>query len=230
MEGIRSEVQKGLFPGLDTALELLAEDYLPMVKTAAGETGAVLGGLATDGAKLADSPAFKSSFRDILDGNASTLDSMGHAGLSLADAAITLFASAQPLINMFFNWAEGVAAGIADTTRAADESGRLAEFWDMAARRGAILGDILGNVGGALGNIFSIGAADGAGGQMLRTIRDTTKEFENWTESEAGIESIAGCSSRAVTTWAPCGVFSRRWAVASPTSAAARSLRPSSTK
>jgi hypothetical protein len=192
MEGIRSEVQKGLFPGLDTALELLADDYLPMVKTAAGETGVVLGGLAADGAKLADSPAFKSSFREILEGNSTTLDSMGHAGLSLADAAITLFASAQPLINMFFKWAEGVAAGIADTTRAADESGRLADFWDKAARRGAILGDILGNVGGALSNIFSIGAADGAGGQMLRNIRETTAQLEKWTESEAGAAAIAG--------------------------------------
>lgn len=192
LTAIRGQVQAGLFPGLDTALTMLAGDYLPMVKTAAGETGVVLGGLAVEAAKTADSPMFKASFGEIVEGNSKTLGSLGGAGISLASAAVHLFASAQPLINTFFKWADGAAGTIEQTVMAANESGRLADFWDKAASRGALLGGILGNVGGALGTVFAIGASDGAGGQMLETLEDTTAELKKWTDSADGAAAIAG--------------------------------------
>lgn len=192
IEKIRTSAQAGLFPGVAEATSMLAKDYLPLVDAAAEKTGGVLGDLAVDAAKVADSPTFKSSFGTIVDGNAKTLDSMGHAGISLADAAVTLFASAQPLINTFFKWAAGAASTIDKTVQAANESGKLADFWDRAANRGESLWHILSNLGSALGDVFSIGADDAHGGKLLNTVERVTEELKEWTSSESGAAKIAG--------------------------------------
>lgn len=190
MEGVRRAAQSGLFPGLEDATQRLAEDFLPLLRKAARQTGNELGGLAVDAGKLADSGPWRQDFATATKANAVNLGLMGHVSLSLADAARSLYITALPVTRAFLKWADGAAQAVDKMVQANRASGDLDRFWQRAMKNGAQFGRILGDVGGALFNVFKIGSSP-TGTRLLDSVETMTKDFREWTSSASGAATIA---------------------------------------
>ena len=192
MEIVRRQAQAGLFPGVQSTTDRLARTYLPLLQTAARQTGNELGTLALDAGKLATSGPWQRDFQTVTTVNAINLGLMGKVGLNLANTARHLLVTGLPLVGMFLNWAVSASRTVEAMTQAGRGSGALAAFWARAATSGAIFGRILGDLGSALFTVFKIGNSSSGGGvALLGTVQQLTGQFKAWTTSAAGAKAIA---------------------------------------
>ncbi len=190
VEGLRRNLQAGMFDDFSEGTTRLARAYLPELNVAARQTGTVIGDLADEGSRMAASGPWQRDFGTVSAANAKNIGLMGESGLFLADAARSLITTGMPLATTFLTWARGASENVNAFVQAKRESGELAAFWQTAADRGATLGRILGNIATGLFNVFSIGGS-GQGASMLTNLEGMTAQFEAWTESEGGRKAIS---------------------------------------
>lgn len=79
---------------------------------------------------------------------------------------------------------DGVTKKFADFLSTAAGDGRLVMWVDEALNTLAQLGDILGNIGGAISGVFQAGET--AGGGFLKNLQTITASFENFVKSAEG--------------------------------------------
>lgn len=187
IDNLSKSAQQALFPGLQRALEII----MPMINTVAIPTvnafGAVLSKLAVDGAQ--DLRSFEKDFLDFGTGDGPVLmDKFGHTLLNLALALEDIVMAAMPLAQWLADLALKFSQYIRDTTEAARNSGRLAEFFNKVKDTLKLLGDILFNVGGILFKVFQ-GAAP-MGKRLLETFRDVTAETNKYLHTAEGIAAV----------------------------------------
>ena len=103
----------------------------------------------------------------------SKLSDVGGSFLPRLGAAIT------DVANKFNNWVSQAAA-----------DGSLARWIDRALTGFTNLGNTIVNAARAIGNIMDIGDKYGDGG-FLKYLRDLSLEFQQWTESSGGMQTIA---------------------------------------
>jgi hypothetical protein len=187
IDGLSKSAQDALFPGLQKALEIISPMINSVAIPAVTAFGKVLGNLAVDGAT--DLRSFEKDFLDFGTGDGPVLmDKFGHTLLNIAAAIEDVVMAAMPLAQWLADLALKFSQYIRDTTEAARNSGKLAEFFDKVKDTLKLLGDILFNVGGILYKVFQ-GAAP-MGKRLLETFRDVTDQTNKYLHTAEGMAAV----------------------------------------
>jgi len=187
---LRAEAGAELFPQLETALRsIVSSGLFDQLAGILRVTGRELGGVARYGADLVTSPAFRSDLATIGATNATIIGNFGRSAVNLGSALASLTATAAPLLRRFGAYVETMTAGVAATTEAGQQSGRLGAFLDRAGDSVAQFGRIIGNIIGGLLNLGKIAAP--AGQSLLDSFEKATEKFQELTGSDANRERFA---------------------------------------
>jgi hypothetical protein len=187
IDGLSKSAQEALFPGLQKALEIISPMINSVAIPAVTAFGKILGNLAVDGAT--DLRSFEKDFLDFGTGDGPVLmDKFGHTLLNIAAAIEDVVMAAMPLAQWLADLALKFSQYIRDTTEAARNSGRLAEFFVKVKDTLKLLGDILFNVGGILYKVFQ-GAAP-MGKRLLETFRDVTDQTNKYLHTAEGMAVV----------------------------------------
>jgi len=187
---MRLDVQEALFQGLADVVKPLANTYLPIAT--AGFQG-VARQTSIAARSVADFLLQGAQVQKVSQFSANLQVTWGNLAGALQPAVSALL----DLVTTGSNFLPGLTAGLNDWATAfsqriseAAKSGELAAFFQRAIDSLKTLGDIAGNVFGAIRNI--IGAASTEGGGFLQRIQEITQRFQDFTGSVAGQEAFGG--------------------------------------
>lgn len=185
---LQSVAQKGLLPGLGTALKEvnpLFDRLRPVVLS----TAEALGALAVQAGKLVGSDAFLGKLNRVGDENVTTITRLGKGGIAAANAFVTLLDAARPLISWFAILSQKFGEWMDKQSQAAVESGKFASFLDRTRSVMEQLGRIAVNVAAGFADIVTASAP--LGNKLLTDLEALTNKFKEWTGSATGQNSIA---------------------------------------
>lgn len=183
---IKLSAQEGLFPGVEEALRAIVEsNTIEKIATGFQRTGELVGEAA---AGIADMFALgaKNNLTKFLEANNRIIEvfvDRGGAGENVLTKLVRLFIrlrlAVQPVTERFAIWIASLIRGAAWATNTAEEVDNLAEFFNKAGDRAALLGDIGKNLIGIFINLGK--AASPAGTGLLKSFRAYTRELRNTT-------------------------------------------------
>jgi hypothetical protein len=183
IDDLRVKIQDTLFPKLKDAIEILVKSGLfEILNEKLADTGTAIGNAAIDFAKLFSNPTNLKNFSDVLDTNNETIEKMGTVLGNLTTSFITLLDAASPLITRFTDWVVTLTNGWQKTLDAKNAGDELTTTFNNAGDVAAQLGDIFGNLFGAIMNIGKAATGPGSGGQLLFDfLEEATAKFKEWT-------------------------------------------------
>lgn len=184
---IKMLTQDSFFGVIRDDVKDLSKVWLPELKKLLPGTGKVLGEVGEKLIGVFKSPENVEQLKGIWESNDKVIASLGGAIANLAETFIDLMEAAAPLAEEFADWIETITSGWRETTKANKESGKLSETLEYAGGVAKTLGDIFGNLFGAIGNIGKAASGPGSGGEMLlNLLRDVTEKWKEFTGSEEG--------------------------------------------
>lgn len=187
-DSLQLGVQQNLFVGLGDQVKLLGNTYLPTLKSG-------MGGIATEFNLVGKSVlGFATSAATVRDVNTIFRDTT--ASMAAArPAATNLLSVFRDLAAVGTGSLPKLASGFADATgklaaftAASRESGRMQEWITNATNTLKQLGSIAGNVGSALGSVFT--AAKASGADFLSTLDRVTATLANLLKSAQGQSAL----------------------------------------
>ena len=183
IDELKISIQDTLFPKLKDAIDILLKSGLfEILKTKLADTGSAIGDAAKDFSKLFSNPTNLKNFSDVLDTNNRTLGKMGKVTGNLATSFITLLDAASPLIDRFTDWVVTLTEGWNETLNAKNATGELTDMFNAAGDVASQLGDIIGNIFGAIMNMGKAASGPGSGGQMIFDfLEEATAKFKAFT-------------------------------------------------
>jgi phage-related protein len=119
----------------------------------------------------------------------SALVGIGTGAAGLTSALLPVLTAAAPLAETLATRFSTWATGLADAANSASGLASISDFMTTAAVAIDGLIRLITNLGGALGNVFAIGAD--SGNRMLGTLAGLAEQFRAFTESAAGQSTIA---------------------------------------
>lgn len=191
---LRNAVAEELLPRIKDAITILVEDpsLFPLLKTKLSETGQAAGEAAKDLARIITSAPNLKNLGTVMDTNNYVVGKSGKIIGNLYSMLMSLLAAADPLIRRFTDWIETLTGGWAATLETKNRTGKLTEIFDYAGDVAATLGDILGDVFGAIMNIGKAAAGPGSAGEgLLNTLRDGAANFKEWSNNKLADGTLA---------------------------------------
>lgn len=201
---LKASVQSAFFDKFEGQITKTAKALGGPLKKGMTDISAQFGKAAAEALKFGQSQAAIDGLKSVLGGTSSAL-----SGLSTAT---------QPVLKGFLD----VAAAVSDAfgskvgTALGDAAARFGTFLSTAAAsgqavswvQGAVavfrqLGDLLGNIGGILSDVFS--QANAVGGGFLNNLITITDKFREFTSSAAGQEAIGNIFSTLAAVAAQLG-------------------------
>jgi hypothetical protein len=179
--------QKELFPALEDAMKTM-QHMVPLF----AEFGAVIGKSAGNFVKLAAATLTNErnmgALAGILDDSVSFWDNIESAALAFVDTLMPFLKAASPLAVQLSDSIRTMAEHFRDFILNKSATGELTTtFQTWYDRLTNILG-ILGNLGEALFNVFSVGAD--ASDSVFQSIGDITQGWADWTASLEGKNAL----------------------------------------
>ncbi len=187
---LKATAQAGLLPGVEEGLRRMLPAF-PILREAIGSTAHAMGDFASSVGRLVGSAGFRSDLHTILAGNVTAFRSVGDGIVHLISAMGRIGAAAAPLV-MWLGRAFDKTMVLFDSwTRSATASGGLARLFTATevSVRGVFL--VLGNLTGAIINVFAGHAVVSAGQGFLSRLVDITRSMREWTASAQGQHVVA---------------------------------------
>lgn len=181
-------VQNQLFDGLAKSVAPLATRYLPLAKDLFGGIAGELNKAAKEAVNFANNGEVAGQvsllFRDLKD----TIAQLRPALVPVISAFLDISQVGASFLPGLAAGFAGVAQRFGDFIRQAAASGQLAAFLRNAIDVVIQLGQVFGQVGGALAGIFQ--AAQAAGGGFLNSLLTITTAFNQFINSAAGQSAL----------------------------------------
>lgn len=188
-EGVQKYVGERLTAGLSTELDALSKTFMPRVKTGLGGIAESVNAYSISLSGLLRTADSTKRIDKIMAGNQKAVDAFGGAVNPLAHAFLVVGDAVTPLAARLGDATTNLAHWIDNALTGAESSGKLAGFFDKAWTAAATLARTAGNLGRALGNVFSAGLDDGQ--SFLGTIETLSADFLAFTQSADGKNKIA---------------------------------------
>jgi hypothetical protein len=191
-------VQAALLPRMETAIRNLIT-LGPELTTVLSGTAEVIGDLAVKGSEMVTSGPWRKDFLTIGRNNNAIMESLGKAGLSIADAFRNITVAAGPMLRDFALIAENAAATFAAFIQGKRDNGELNKFFhDM----GGELKDIFGVLKDVVVAVWDLGSALGplVGSGLIKMIDALAKLISGFVEANpllTNIVTIAGLAAAA---------------------------------
>lgn len=181
-DSLRLETQDRIFQGLDTQISRLGKEVLPQARTAAFSFADSFNAMATNAAKGATSISEQGVLGSALKSSASAFSNLERIPGQVLVSIVRLAAAGGPLLNRITSRIADVAMNISRRLATAQQTGGLQKAVDNAGKAFAQLGRIVGNVFGAIGNIFETASA--AGGGLFGSLEKITQALEDLTATK----------------------------------------------
>lgn len=189
-DAIQLSVQERLFAGLGEQVRLLGKQYLPVARS-------LFQGLATsiNGAAKEVSGFLRTqdAFRDVTTttGNIRAgFDAARQAAVPFTQAILSIVAAGSTQLPRLGEAVGAIGTKFSTFINDLADSGRLEEIFSRALDTGAQLGRILGNIGSAIGIVFSAGQEQGAG--LLNSLERVTSAMVDFLSSFEGQTALQG--------------------------------------
>lgn len=188
MKDLKQVAGEGLFPGLRRGSRA-ALGNLDVFKGIIGGTAEELGRLAEQAGKLLGSKAFGRDLAKVGEQNRKAIGAMGDSVIDLTRALSIMLVEAEPLLRFIRQGIRDFGEWARESARAGRESGALREFFASTRDTLRVLLPLLRDFSMAILNLTNLGKP--LGDSLLRSLRDSAKEFRQWTESARGKNDIA---------------------------------------
>lgn len=189
-DDLKLATQNRLFEGLAAAVQPLANKYLPLTRGLLTDIAGSLNSAARQALSFVTSGRTVGTVGTLFDNLKLSVNNLSGAFAPAIAALLDITTVGSSFLPGFAESINHAALRFAEFIRQARESGRLQEFFQNAIDTLKQLGDIIGNVFGALRNIMGAANAEGAG--LLDTIQSITQSFQDWTGSTSGQEALRG--------------------------------------
>ncbi len=194
----RKNVQENFWKQWADQIEPIGEKLLPVLSRELGRIAKELGNGALDLTKWLGSEKFEKDLGKITDslvgkdGKKGFLGSLRTALFGVEESAVgagdaqqgliqflsDLMVATGPLLERFGRLIEKFGLWTGTLLDSEDERDRFAAWLDRAADRGAVAGEIIGNLASALAGIFRAGGS--TGDNLLAKLLDSTRQFDTW--------------------------------------------------
>lgn len=181
-------VQKALLPQMQTAIGNLIT-LAPELTTVMTGTADAIGRLAVKGSEMVTSGPWRADFLTIGRSNNQIMESLGEAGLSIADAFRNITVAAGPMLEDFAGIAEHAAAVFAAFIQGKRDNGELNTFFhDM----GGVLKTLFGVFKDVAVAVWDLGAALGPfiGGGLIKLIDSLAKMLSGFATAHPILTNI----------------------------------------
>ena len=183
LQELKDAAAEALLPPLQLAIDNLVQNLFPRLIPIIEETGKALGLAAIDFSNFVTEGRNLDKLDTVAATNVDTISKLGVVTGNLYDVFLSLLAAADPLIRRFTDWLVTLTTGWQETRNAKLATGELTDTFNKAGDVAAQLGEIFGNIGGALMNIGRAATGPGSGGQMLLDMfTESTARFEEYTQ------------------------------------------------
>lgn len=189
-KALQQSVQDRLFTGMAEEIRTLGSTYLPILTTGfQGSASAINQMVREMTGMLAQGPAVN----DVTNIFAGTNGMLGNMKTSLADVVSGLLGVAgvgSEYLPRMGTAISNVAGEFRAWVDAGVESGRINEIIDQGIEQAKMFGQVLGNLGAILGDVWTAGET--AGGGFLLTLRNLTDQVRAFTGSTEGQTALVG--------------------------------------
>ena len=188
--GAQQVIQQGLFEPLIGEITPLVQTLLPLFMNGMREIASILGQGAKQFAQWARSGDSVAAFQTIFQNIAQALRVVMNAMRPMLDAFRTLGVVGSSVLPQISQMIVNAANSLNMFVSAAANDGRLKQWMENSLQAFSDLWSIIKNVSLALYNMFSLWNTGGT--TTLSSLRRISEEFNNWTKSFKGQDSIAG--------------------------------------
>lgn len=180
--------QQTLLPALDDALFVLG-DLVPLFSEFGLFVGRAVGNYAKLATGILVGEIAQRRFQTILQSSLRILDILLPTIINFGDILSGIWVAAAPAAERFVGVIGDLVDRWADVVNEGLRTGELTELFDLWLDRALTLGSALGNLSGALIDIFEVGAT--AAGDLFVRFDEWAERFRAFTESEAGQNRLA---------------------------------------
>lgn len=200
---MRAAVQQSVFAGVDAQVRTLAKVGLPVLQRGLVATGRQFNALILDVAKFAESQSFLDRFSAALAGNTAIFATLRQAAVPVLDGILNVFLALQPSAERLAVLVAAIGVRFQTWTQGVGFAQQVDQFMQSAQHSAGQLLTVIGNLGGAFVGIFR--ATLPAGNQLLDMLIRVTQQFETFTKSVSGQNSIAQWASDGVSAMSAFG-------------------------
>lgn len=185
---LRLDVQNRLFANTGSLIARLGQQYLPVARGLFRNLADEINGTARAVGGVLSSERVLGQLTDTAGRIVVGFHNARGAATALTGAIASIVAAGATQLPRLGTALTTVSERFTSFINSAADSGRLEAFFSRALDVASQLGRILGNVGAALGNVFSAGNAAGAG--LLNGLESITRGLRDFTESAQGQEAL----------------------------------------
>lgn len=189
-DSMQLAVQERLFAGLGDQLTKLGDRYLPLANSGFGRLADELNLTAKNVASFLNTDASFAKFTSATDNVVAGFVEARQAAGPLTSAILDIVNAGSTQLPRVGAAISNVVTGFSVFIERVAASGQLETFFSNALDVSAQLGRVIGDVGVAIGNVFSIGS--GAGRGFLNVLESGAQAFRDFTESSSGVSAILG--------------------------------------
>lgn len=192
LDELKKKAGEDFFPKLIPALELIRTRLFPEIIPLLQETGGKLGSVGAAILKAFVDPTNIENIKSVWGSlNTSILPNLQSIGSNAVSVITGFLAAAQPLVERFVGWVDGLALKWKNALSTTEGQQNLQTLLNKAGTIAGEIGGIVGNIFKGLGNIVKSQMEPDSGGYvMLRFFRDAAKAFADFTGSPEGIKRI----------------------------------------
>lgn len=181
LRAVQQGVQNRVFRDLDETLKSLAQTAGPQLTATLNRTADSLNAMGRNAATAATQISQQGVLGKALEGATTALETLEQVPARVIRSFGFLAAASSPALNRIALAVDDVSLKISQKLQRAFESGALERAIDEAVSSLAQLGTVIGNFGGAVGNIFS-GLTENGGG-LFDILEKVSEAFERLTAS-----------------------------------------------
>lgn len=185
---LQQTVQENLFANLSGEISKLSTTLIPVLESGLGQMATSLNGLADSVLKYVNSRAGLEQINTALEGSVGIFDRLRGAAVPFLDGFLRLYNALIPAGERLADRITDIAERFQSWTQAEGFGERINDMMLRAEKTAGLLFDVLGNLGGAISNIFNAGNAET--NSFLQYLVDVTQKFQDWTASAEGQNSI----------------------------------------
>lgn len=195
-EKLKPSIQDSLVKGFGDALRNLSTTVLPKLNVALNATAIQMNAAAMGMLSFLTSSAAMSRLNSIFATNAVVVGQLSAMMNPLIAMVLGLVDAGGPLLVVLTGLVAKFVELTNNTLASMASSGKLTTLTLSLSVALTTLWDILGNLVGAIGNIFYAGL--GPGNRMLDLLQQLTQKFQDWTASAEGQNAIQNFMSQGV--------------------------------
>ncbi len=155
---------------------------LPIAEDLLGQTATALGRVASEGLQMFTSGPWRADFKILARDNATQVENLGMAGLSVAEAFKDIVIAAGPFNTWVTRSIREGAEAFSDWAANARADGTIVDFLDETKESLQILWQIFKNLGNVVNSFFKSTVDEGQ--NYLRTIEDITSHWADVAEAQ----------------------------------------------